>query len=86
MLERLLVALEMPSLRDRIIVIVVDNVLRGYRCSETTRAMSPSTEQPGIPYAKQRGLEEVETPFVLSIDADCLPEGLGLGRSADTRG
>jgi glycosyltransferase involved in cell wall biosynthesis len=75
MLERLLLALASQTLRDRMTVIVVDNGSTdgSFEVARRLSDVAVTESRPGIPYAKQRGLEEVDTPFVLSIDADCLP-------------
>ena len=79
MLERLLVQLDRQTLRDRMTVIVVDNGSSDGSLDVARRYSDVAVNEPrpGIPYAKQRGLEEVDTPFVLSIDADCLPRDSG---------
>jgi glycosyltransferase involved in cell wall biosynthesis len=79
MLERLLVQLERQTMRDRMTVIVVDNGSSDESFDVAKRYSDVAVKEmrPGIPYAKQRGLEEVDTPFVLSIDADCLPRDPG---------
>lgn len=79
MLERLLVQLDRQTLRDRMTVIVVDNGSsdESFDVAKRYGDVAVKEMRPGIPYAKQRGLEEVDTPFVLSIDADCLPRDPG---------
>ena len=79
MLERLLLQLGGQTLRDRMTVIVVDNGSTDGSVDVAKRYADVAVVEarPGIPYAKQRGLEEVDTPFVLSIDADCLPRDAG---------
>ena len=75
MLERLLLHLDRQTLRNRMTVIVVDNGSSddSFDVAKRYSDVAVKESRQGIPYAKQRGLEEVDTPFVLSIDADCVP-------------
>jgi cellulose synthase/poly-beta-1,6-N-acetylglucosamine synthase-like glycosyltransferase len=79
MLERLLRHLDRQTLRDRMKVIVVDNGSSddSFEVAKRHGDVAVKESRQGIPYAKQRGLEEVDTPFVLSIDADCVPRSTG---------
>ncbi len=87
MLQRLLGALEAQTLRNRMTVIVVDNGSSdgSFDVARRLSDVAVTEPRPGIPYAKQRGLEEVDTPFVLSIDADCLPRDSEWAEVLDTR-
>jgi biofilm PGA synthesis N-glycosyltransferase PgaC len=78
-LERLLTALEAQTLRGLMTVIVVDNGSSDgtFDLARRLGDVAVTESQLGISYAKQRGLEEVDTEFVLSIDADCLPRDIG---------
>jgi glycosyltransferase involved in cell wall biosynthesis len=77
MLERLLLELEQQTIREDLTLIVVDNGSADGSVEVAQRYSDVTLHEPqlGISYAKQRGLVEVDTPFVLSIDADCVPAG-----------
>jgi glycosyltransferase involved in cell wall biosynthesis len=75
MLADCLAGIDAQTVRGRLRVIVVDN------CSvdtsvEVARRLADTvvlTAEPGPAGPRNRGLSETSTPFLLSLDADCLP-------------